>query len=66
MAAAGIAPPAHRATDKRHLTGTVPDVDCPHCGSADTVATSAFGATACKALWRCKACQEPFDYFKCI
>ena len=66
MAAAGIAPPAHRATDKRHLTGTAPDVSCPHCGSADTVMTSAFGATACKALWRCHACQEPFDYFKCI
>lgn len=66
MMAAGIAPPAHRATDKRHLTGAVPDVTCPHCGATDTVMTSAFGATACKALWRCNACQEPFDYFKCI
>lgn len=66
MAAAGIAPPAHRANDKRHLTGTMPDVACPHCGSMATEMTSAFGATACKALWRCNDCQEPFDYFKCI
>ncbi len=66
MVETGIAPPAHRATDKRHLTGTVPEVTCPHCGSMATEMTSAFGATACKALWRCNDCREPFDYFKCI
>ncbi|HUC47353.1 MAG TPA: phenylacetate-CoA oxygenase subunit PaaJ, partial [Hyphomicrobiaceae bacterium] len=40
-------------------------IACPRCGSADTHLLSEFGSTACKALWRCAACQEPFDYFKC-
>ncbi len=62
---AGIAPPVGRATDKRHLLGEEPQVDCPHCGSADTELSSLFGSTACKALYRCRACLEPFDYFKC-
>lgn len=48
----GIAPPA----DDR--------VCCPQCGSADTELISQFGSTACKALYRCRACREPFDYFK--
>ena len=39
-------------------------VACPHCGSANTVETSHFGSTACKALYKCRDCQEPFDYFK--
>lgn len=39
-------------------------VACPHCGSLNTTETSHFGSTACKALFRCLACQEPFDYFK--
>lgn len=39
---------------------------CPHCGAADAEKISQFGSTACKALWRCKACREPFDYFKCL
>ena len=39
-------------------------VPCPHCGSANTVETSHFGSTACKALYRCQDCREPFDYFK--
>lgn len=38
---------------------------CPHCGAADTREVSRFGSTACKAQWRCLACAEPFDYFKC-
>lgn len=38
--------------------------DCPRCGSTDTERLSAFGATACKALYRCRACREPFEYFK--
>ena len=39
-------------------------VDCPHCGSAQTVEASHFGSTPCKALYKCLSCQEPFDYFK--
>ncbi|MDE2439507.1 MAG: phenylacetate-CoA oxygenase subunit PaaJ [Betaproteobacteria bacterium] len=39
-------------------------VPCPHCGSAHTVESSHFGSTACKALYKCRDCQEPFDYFK--
>jgi ring-1,2-phenylacetyl-CoA epoxidase subunit PaaD len=41
-------------------------VACPHCGSARTERQSAFGSTACKALYRCLACTEPFEYFKPI
>lgn len=40
------------------------NVTCPHCGSADTEPLSQFGSTACKALYRCRTCREPFDYFK--
>lgn len=40
------------------------DVPCPRCGSANTTQTSHFGSTACKALYRCLDCLEPFDYFK--
>jgi ring-1,2-phenylacetyl-CoA epoxidase subunit PaaD len=39
---------------------------CPNCGSADTEQLSEFGSTPCKALYRCRACREPFDYFKCL
>ena len=38
---------------------------CPQCGSTDTVEVSRFGSTPCKAQWRCNACLEPFDRFKC-
>jgi ring-1,2-phenylacetyl-CoA epoxidase subunit PaaD len=41
-------------------------VHCPQCGSENTSRVSEFGSTACKALYRCNACREPFDYFKCI
>lgn len=41
-----------------------PDVQCPQCGSSDTTETSHFGSTACKALYKCLTCAEPFDYFK--
>ena len=41
-------------------------VDCPRCGSAQTERLSAFGSTACKAMYRCLACREPFEYFKPI
>ncbi|MDB5880377.1 MAG: paaD [Ramlibacter sp.] len=39
-------------------------VQCPHCGSQDTTETSHFSSTACKALYKCLACLDPFDYFK--
>lgn len=64
LAAYGIAPPAGKAS-RRALFGEE-QVPCPHCGSADTERISEFGSTACKALWRCRVCVEPFDYFKCI
>jgi ring-1,2-phenylacetyl-CoA epoxidase subunit PaaD len=64
LRAYGIAPPAARAS-RRALFGEE-TVTCPHCGSEETEKVSEFGSTACKALWRCKACREPFDSFKCI
>ncbi len=64
LAAYGIAPPAGKAS-RRALFGEE-RVACPHCGSAATEKVSEFGSTACKSLWRCTACREPFDYFKCI
>ncbi|MCW3476969.1 1,2-phenylacetyl-CoA epoxidase subunit PaaD [Limobrevibacterium gyesilva] len=59
----GIAPPP-AAASRRALFGA-DSAACPHCGSADTEKLSEFGSTACKALWRCRACREPFDQFKC-
>lgn len=55
----GIAPPEKRFS--------IPEdgVECPRCHSQDTRLVSAFGSTACKALYQCNDCQEPFDYFKC-
>ena len=64
LRAYGIAPPAARAS-RRALFGE-DSVACPHCGSQETEKVSEFGSTACKALWRCTACREPFDHFKCI
>jgi ring-1,2-phenylacetyl-CoA epoxidase subunit PaaD len=46
--------------------GFVPRADCPLCGSRNTERLSAFGATACKALYRCRDCREPFEHFKPI
>jgi ring-1,2-phenylacetyl-CoA epoxidase subunit PaaD len=54
LKAYGIAPPSPSAT-----------AECPLCGSSDTVEVSRFGSTPCKAQWRCNACLEPFDRFKC-
>ena len=65
LKAYGIAPPA-KAAGKRALFEEAAAVECPHCGSGDTELVSEFGSTACKALWRCQACREPFDQFKCI
>ena len=56
LSAYGIAPPLARGERA---------VACPQCGSADTEEISRFGSTPCKALWRCRACAEPFDLFKC-
>lgn len=53
----GIAPPNPSKSER-------PD-HCPQCGSDDVVEVSRFGSTACKALWKCNSCLEPFDYFKC-
>ncbi len=63
LTAYGIAPP-RPGGGRRALFGT-DDVACPHCGSRATRVLSEFGSTSCKALWRCEACREPFDYFKC-
>lgn len=63
LRAYGIAPPK-RGGGRRRLFGQ-DAIACPRCGSEDTHLLSEFGSTACKALWRCAACQEPFDYFKC-
>jgi len=59
----GIAPP-QAGSGRRALFG-VQQVECPQCGSENTELLSEFGSTSCKALWRCKSCREPFDYFKC-
>jgi ring-1,2-phenylacetyl-CoA epoxidase subunit PaaD len=64
LKAYGIAPP-NGAAGRAALFG-IEAVACPRCASADTERISEFGSTACKALWRCRACAEPFDYFKCI
>ena len=48
----------------RHAAAPSVAVPCPHCGSHDTLESSHFGSTACKALYKCLSCQEPFDYFK--
>ncbi|UUP16178.1 Putative 1,2-phenylacetyl-CoA epoxidase, subunit D [Nitratireductor thuwali] len=61
----GIAPPAKASNSIRALFGET-EVACPRCGSGETARISEFGSTACKALYRCEACHEPFDYFKCI
>ena len=52
-------------TGRRALFGQE-RVTCPQCGSQETSRISEFGSTPCKALYRCTACAEPFDYFKCI
>jgi ring-1,2-phenylacetyl-CoA epoxidase subunit PaaD len=55
----GIAPPRDIAQDEGEIA-------CPQCGSSRTECISEFGSTACKALYRCLDCKEPFDYFKCL
>jgi ring-1,2-phenylacetyl-CoA epoxidase subunit PaaD len=70
----GIAPPgpAQHGQDivlrymphGRQSNQVINSLDCPRCGSNNTERLSAFGSTACKALWRCMACKEPFEHFK--
>jgi ring-1,2-phenylacetyl-CoA epoxidase subunit PaaD len=55
---------SHIIAFARRSSGADHDVPCPRCGSTDTTATAHFGSTACKALYRCLSCMEPFDYFK--
>jgi ring-1,2-phenylacetyl-CoA epoxidase subunit PaaD len=75
LRAYGIAPPAHLVGDDdardpagvaRPLRFHARGIACPRCGSLQAERLSAFGATACKALYRCLACREPFEYFKPI
>ena len=65
LRAYGIAPPVVGSSSKRALFGEI-TVACPRCASTQTSKLSEFGSTACKAQYRCNACHEPFDYFKCI
>jgi ring-1,2-phenylacetyl-CoA epoxidase subunit PaaD len=67
----GIAPPGPATVGQDivlrympHGRQAAPALDCPRCGSSQTERLSAFGSTACKALYRCLACQEPFEHFK--
>jgi ring-1,2-phenylacetyl-CoA epoxidase subunit PaaD len=66
LKAFGIAPPTPLQqvchTKLFHRDEAIP---CPRCNSYHTVLISEFGSTACKALYRCESCKEPFDYFKC-
>ncbi len=62
----GIAPPVKGSTNKKALFGEMPVVKCPLCKSNNTEMKSQFGSTACKSLFICNDCKEPFDYFKCL
>ena len=63
----GIAPPEQKTTDKNALlVDDRKSVTCPQCKSVNSKMISQFGSTACKSLYQCNDCMEPFDYFKCI
>jgi ring-1,2-phenylacetyl-CoA epoxidase subunit PaaD len=64
LRAYGIAPPVCTSQQAATTQPISFKVACPQCGSMNTAVVSEFGSTSCKALWRCKACREPFDYFK--
>ncbi len=64
LRAYGIAPPVG-SVDKNDLRMEDKIIPCPQCQSTNTEMLSQFGSTACKSLYRCKDCLEPFDYFKC-
>jgi len=59
----GIAPPLHSSCTQDVFKNNI--IECPLCHSGDTVPVSRFGSTACKALYQCNNCKEPFEYFKC-
>ena len=62
----GIAPPQGSGSLKREIFEEAPSIACPRCKSTDTSCVSLFGSTACKSFYKCNACSEPFDYFKCL
>ena len=66
LEAYGIAAPLSEELDKRALIGNQKVLSCPKCQSKNTKMISQFGSTACKALFQCNDCLEPFDYFKCL
>lgn len=66
LKAYGIAPPEEEGISINTLFGSAHPAECPHCNSRNTELISQFGSTACKALYKCKDCLEPFDYFKCL
>ena len=59
----GISPPLHSSCSLDTFAHNI--IHCPRCGSDDTTMVSRFGATACKSLYKCNDCKEPFEYFKC-
>jgi len=61
----GIAPPLLKE-ERRSSDACIKTIECPLCNATKTEKVSDFGSTACKSLYRCKECLEPFDYFKCI
>lgn len=65
LRAFGIAPPVGNASSKKGMLNQEL-VACPQCKSTNTEIKSMFGSTACKSLYTCTDCLEPFDYFKCI
>ena len=71
LSAAGIAPPVGSSVpfvslpaSARSLPLTPVGPSCPRCGSVDSVELTRFGSTACKALWSCRSCREPFEHLK--
>jgi ring-1,2-phenylacetyl-CoA epoxidase subunit PaaD len=62
----GIVPPERTVSSMRDVLRADRPAACPRCHSVDTETLSQFGSTPCKALHRCRACLEPFEYFKCI
>ena len=66
LVAYGIAPPSGRAPVRGGPVLVDICVRCPQCGALDTQEVSRFGSTACKSLWSCRSCLEPFDHFKVL
>lgn len=62
----GIAPPEKKTQDKNILLGKKQRIECPRCKTKETELVSQFSSTACKAMYRCTSCLEPFEYFKCL